>query len=169
MSKQSQLSDYEKDFYARNILVPEIGEEGQLALLGSRVLVVGAGGLGSPVLYYLATAGVGKIGIADGDRVEVSNLQRQILHGIGSVGKEKTASARESLMRIRPDLDLEIFPFRLDQMSLLFWFLVFYRNFYTKSYRNVVGMSLYGIKITQASRKVKRYTFRIRHSRRSTY
>ena len=117
MSKQSQLSDYEKDFYARNILVPEIGEEGQLALLGSRVLVVGAGGLGSPVLYYLAAAGVGKIGIADGDRVEVSNLQRQILHGIGSVGKEKTASARESLMRIRPDLDLEIFPFRLDQSN----------------------------------------------------
>jgi len=117
MKAHEQLTQYEKDLYTRNILVPEIGEEGQLALLGSRVLVVGAGGLGSPALFYLAAAGVGKIGIADGDRVEVSNLQRQILHGMESVGKEKTASARGTLMRIRPDLDLEIFPFRLNQSN----------------------------------------------------
>ena len=115
MRTHRQLTEHQKDLYGRNILVPGIGEEGQLALLGSRVLVVGAGGLGSPVLFYLAAAGVGTLGIADGDRVEVSNLQRQILHGAGSVGEEKTASARDALLRIRPDLEIEFFPFRLDQ------------------------------------------------------
>jgi molybdopterin/thiamine biosynthesis adenylyltransferase len=117
MGMKRQLSDYERDLYARNILVPEIGEEGQLALLESQVLVVGAGGLGSPALFYLAAAGVGRIGIADGDRVEVSNLQRQVLHGIDDVGVEKTTSAEETLMRIRPDLDLKLFPFRLDHQN----------------------------------------------------
>jgi molybdopterin/thiamine biosynthesis adenylyltransferase len=78
---------------------------------------VGAGGLGSPALLYLAAAGVGSIGIADGDRVEVSNLQRQILHGDGDLGKEKTVSAKETLMRIRPDLDMKLFPFRLDSRN----------------------------------------------------
>jgi molybdopterin/thiamine biosynthesis adenylyltransferase len=114
MSDQRQLTEYERDLYARNILVPEVGEAGQLALLGSRILVVGAGGLGSPALFYLAAAGIGNIGIADGDRVEVSNLQRQILHGAGDVGVEKTESAKRALMKIRPDMNIELFDFRLD-------------------------------------------------------
>jgi molybdopterin/thiamine biosynthesis adenylyltransferase len=109
-----RLDDFRKEFYRRNILLREIGEKGQRALLGSRVLVVGAGGLGSPALFYLAAAGVGKLGIADGDRVAISNLQRQILYGVENVGEEKTSSARKSLMRIRPDLELEVFPFKLD-------------------------------------------------------
>jgi molybdopterin/thiamine biosynthesis adenylyltransferase len=114
MEDMRQLTDYERERYARNILVSEIGEEGQAALLESRVLVVGAGGLGSPALYYLASAGVGSLGIADGDRVEVSNLQRQILHGAKDVGEKKTSSAHRTLRRIRPDLKVDLFDFRLD-------------------------------------------------------
>ncbi|MBN2719861.1 MAG: HesA/MoeB/ThiF family protein [Proteobacteria bacterium] len=110
-----QLSDHERELFSRNIRVPEIGEEGQLALLRSRVLVVGAGGLGSPALLYLAAAGIGEIGIADGDRVEVSNLQRQVLHRARDVGRLKTESAREALLEVRPDLDVEVFPFRIEQ------------------------------------------------------
>lgn len=117
MSDARQLTDHERDLYARNILVPEIGEKGQVTLLGSRVLVVGAGGLGSPALLYLAAAGVGRLGIADGDRVEVSNLQRQVLHGYRDVGRLKTESAREALGGIRPDLEIETFSFRLDPCS----------------------------------------------------
>ena len=117
MINKRRLSDHEKDLYTRNILIPEIGEEGQLALLDSRVLVVGAGGLGSSALLYLAAAGIGGIGIADGDRVEVSNLQRQIIHGIDDLGRGKTDSAEETLMRIRPDLDMKLFPFRLDSRN----------------------------------------------------
>jgi molybdopterin/thiamine biosynthesis adenylyltransferase len=113
MNDGRKLTDYERVLFARNILISEIGEEGQLALLDSRVLVVGAGGLGSPALFYLAAAGVGNIGIADGDRVEVSNLQRQILHGTGDVGIQKTVSAKEALMKIRPDLNIELFDYRL--------------------------------------------------------
>lgn len=115
MNDQRHLTDYERERYGRNILIPEIGEDGQIALLESRVLVVGAGGLGSPALFYLAAAGIGNIGIADGDTVEVSNLQRQIIHGIGDVGVKKTKSAENKLRELRPDLELEIFPFRLDE------------------------------------------------------
>jgi molybdopterin/thiamine biosynthesis adenylyltransferase len=114
MNKQRQLTEYEQELYARNILIPEIGQEGQLALLESRVLVVGAGGLGSPALFYLAAAGVGDIGIADGDKVEMSNLQRQILHGTEDIDVDKTESAKEALMSLRPDLNLQLYPFRLD-------------------------------------------------------
>lgn len=114
MREPERLTNFEKELYGRNILVPEIGEEGQLTLLQSSVLVVGAGGLGSPALLYLAAAGIGRIGIADGDRVEVSNLQRQILHRARGIGREKTESAREALLGIRPDLAVELFPFRID-------------------------------------------------------
>ncbi len=109
------LSDFEREFYQRNIQVPEIGETGQLKLLRSRILVVGAGGLGSPALYYLAVSGVGEIGIADGDKVEVTNLQRQILHGVEDVGREKTLSAEETLSKVRPDLALNLYPVRLNE------------------------------------------------------
>ena len=100
------LSEIEKKIYSRNILLPEVGEEGQVKLLESRVLIIGLGGLGSPALFYLAAAGVGEIGIADGDTVDYSNLQRQILYGREDVGREKTESAAEAVSRLNPDVRL---------------------------------------------------------------
>lgn len=111
--QMNQLSDLQKELYHRNIIIPEIDEEGQLKLLHSRVLVVGLGGLGSPALLYLAAAGIGQIGIVDSDRVELSNLQRQILHGRDDIGHKKTFSACETIARLNPDVDLTTYPFRL--------------------------------------------------------
>jgi sulfur-carrier protein adenylyltransferase/sulfurtransferase len=98
------LTPDQKQRYARHLMLPQIGEAGQERLFGSRVLVVGAGGLGSPVIYYLAAAGVGTLGIADADVVDLSNLQRQILHGTDDVGRSKTDSACESVARLNPDV-----------------------------------------------------------------
>jgi molybdopterin/thiamine biosynthesis adenylyltransferase len=95
--------------YSRNLLVEELGERGQERLFRSSVLVVGAGGLGSPALLYLAAAGIGRIGVIDGDRVDVSNLNRQVLHTAGDVGRRKTESAAEALRAFRPDLDVEAY------------------------------------------------------------
>lgn len=114
------LSEMQRSIYKRHLLLDAVGEEGQAVLLGSRVLVVGAGGLGSAALLYLAACGVGELGIVDSDQVELSNLQRQILHGRGDVGRAKTASARESLLHLRPDdLRLHLFPFRLTAENAL--------------------------------------------------
>ncbi len=93
--------------YSRNILVREIGPEGQEKILRSSALVVGAGGLGSPALLYLAAAGVGRIGIADRDRVEITNLNRQVIHQERSVGRRKVESAGECIRAIRSDVVLE--------------------------------------------------------------
>ncbi len=90
--------------YARHILLREVGGEGQARLLESKVLVVGAGGLGSPLLLYLAAAGVGTLGVVDDDVVDLSNLQRQVVHGTASVGRAKVDSARETLAAINPDV-----------------------------------------------------------------
>jgi len=90
--------------YSRHILLPEIGVEGQEKLLGSSALVIGAGGLGSPAALYLAAAGVGTITLADGDTVDLTNLQRQILHTTESVGRPKAASGREALRKINPEV-----------------------------------------------------------------
>jgi len=103
------LSEIEGKIYSRNILIPKIGESGQLKLLESRVLIIGLGGLGSPALFYLAAAGVGNIGAADCDVVDYSNLQRQILHGRKDVGRNKTESAVETISRLNPDIRLEIY------------------------------------------------------------
>ncbi len=111
------LTDFEKELYYRNIRIPEVGEEGQLKLLRSRVLIIGLGGLGSPALFYLAACGIGEIGIADGDRVELSNLQRQILHGRDDVGREKTDSAARSVARLRPDLRLRTYSCRISEAN----------------------------------------------------
>jgi adenylyltransferase/sulfurtransferase len=92
--------------YARHILLKEVGGTGQAKLLSSKVLVVGAGGLGSPVLMYLAAAGVGTIGVVDDDTVDLSNLQRQIVHGTASVGTPKVESAKAALAAINPDVTL---------------------------------------------------------------
>lgn len=108
-----KLTEKERELYARNMAIPEVGEAGQLKLLQSRVLIIGLGGLGSPALFYLAAGGLGEIGIVDSDQVEFSNLQRQILHGYEDVGKDKALSAKETVLRLRPDLQLNLHNFRL--------------------------------------------------------
>ena len=96
--------------YSRHLLIPEVGEEGQLRLLDSRILLIGAGGLGSPASLYLAAAGVGKLGIVDADVVDETNLQRQIAHSTNSLGEPKTDSARRTIEALNPDV--EVVPFR---------------------------------------------------------
>ena len=100
------FSEAEIQRYSRHILLPEIGGTGQARLRRARVLVVGAGGLGSPLLLYLAAGGVGTIGIVDDDRVELSNLQRQIVHRMDSLGTAKTVSAAAAARAINPDVEI---------------------------------------------------------------
>lgn len=107
------LSNEQAERYRRNILLAGLGPEGQARLLNSGVLLVGAGGLGSPAALYLAAAGVGRIGLLDGDRVEVSNLQRQILHGTPDVGRPKAESGRDRLLNLNPGLRIEAINGRL--------------------------------------------------------
>ena len=99
--------------YSRHIILPEVGGKGQARLLKSKVFVLGAGGLGSPSLLYLAAAGVGTIGIADGDSVDMSNLQRQIIHNNERVGIPKVLSAKETINKLNPDVNVEPFHGRL--------------------------------------------------------
>lgn len=99
-----RLTDSQTERYSRNILLKEVGVAGQERLLAARVLVVGAGGLGSPAAMYLAAAGVGTIGIADGDAVELDNLQRQIIHCTADVRKSKALSAQEKIAALNPDV-----------------------------------------------------------------
>ena len=107
------FTDEQLERYARHIILKEVGGEGQIALLNAKVLVVGAGGLGAPMLMYLAAAGVGTIGIIDDDLVELSNLQRQVIHHTADVGTPKVASAAEKLQALNPDVKLEIMQERL--------------------------------------------------------
>ncbi|MCH5345949.1 MAG: HesA/MoeB/ThiF family protein [Muribaculaceae bacterium] len=93
--------------YARHVMMPEMGVEGQLRLRRGRVLVIGAGGLGSPVLLYLAAAGVGHITVVDGDRVDVSNLQRQVIHSTADICRPKAVSAAESMLAINPGVEVK--------------------------------------------------------------
>jgi molybdopterin-synthase adenylyltransferase len=108
-----ELTEAQFQRYARHLILDEIGEEGQERLLQSRVLVVGAGGLGSPMLLYLAAAGVGTIGVVDNDRVDLTNLQRQIVHATERVGALKVESARETLAAVNPDIRVETRALRL--------------------------------------------------------
>lgn len=96
--------------YSRHIILPEVGGKGQKKLLSSKVLLIGAGGLGSPAAYYLAAAGIGTIGIVDFDIVDLSNLQRQILHSTNDIGKPKVESAKETLTALNPDV--KIIPYK---------------------------------------------------------
>jgi len=100
--------------YSRHIILPEVGAEGQSKLLESKVFMIGAGGLGSPVAYYLAAAGVGTIGIADADVVDMSNLQRQIIHNEQRVGMPKVESARETIRALNPDVTVKTYNYRVD-------------------------------------------------------
>lgn len=111
------LSPDELERYARHIMLPEVGGAGQQKLKQSRVLVVGAGGLGSPVLQYLAAAGIGTLGIVDDDTVSLSNLQRQVIHDTGSVGTSKLESARSWIERINPHVTVDLHNFRLTALN----------------------------------------------------
>lgn len=115
------LNSEQQERYERNILLKGIGEEGQKRLLRARVLVIGAGGLGSPVAYYLAAAGVGCLGLIDGDVVSLSNLQRQILHRSESIGQPKVESGRKQLAALNPDIRIETYCTRFteDMASLV--------------------------------------------------
>jgi len=110
---EAPLSDDELERYARHIVLPEIGGAGQQRLKRARVLVVGAGGLGAPVLSYLAAAGVGTLGIVDDDTVALSNLQRQIVHGRTDLGRPKVESAADAVLRINPHVAVERHVLRL--------------------------------------------------------
>jgi len=101
------LSDEQRERYSRQILLDDIGADGQKKLLEAKVLVVGAGGLGSAALLYLAAAGVGTIGIVDGDSVDLSNLQRQIVHSVNDIGRSKIESARETLIALNPEINIQ--------------------------------------------------------------
>src|SRR5690554_1698015 len=107
------LSAQELERYARHIVLPEIGGSGQQKLKRARILVLGAGGLGAPVLQFLAAAGVGTIGIVDDDHVSLSNLQRQVIHGTPDVGKPKVESAAEAIARLNPHVSVEIHNLRM--------------------------------------------------------
>ncbi len=108
-----ELSEEQFQRYARHLILDEVGEEGQEKLLAARVLVIGAGGLGSPMLMYLAAAGVGTIGIIDHDTVDLTNLQRQIVHATERVGALKVESARATLAAVNDGIRIETHPTRL--------------------------------------------------------
>jgi molybdopterin/thiamine biosynthesis adenylyltransferase len=112
------LSPEELERYARHIVLPEVGGPGQQKLKRARVLVVGAGGLGAPVLHYLAAAGVGTLGIVDDDAVSLSNLQRQVIHDTHSVGAAKVDSAAAAIARINPHVTVEPHLLRLDAQNV---------------------------------------------------
>jgi len=113
------LSPEQRNRYQRHLLLPEIGDEGQQTLLNARVLMLGAGGLGSPAALYLAAAGVGTIGIIDMDVVDESNLQRQILHNLDRIGDRKVDSAKKTLTLLNPDVDVVTYDTRLGADNIL--------------------------------------------------
>ncbi|MEX2200180.1 MAG: molybdopterin-synthase adenylyltransferase MoeB [Dongiaceae bacterium] len=103
----SELSDEQLLRYARHVVLDEVGEEGQAKLLASSALIVGAGGLGSPLMLYLAAAGIGRIGIVDDDTVDLTNLQRQVIHRTEDVGRPKVESALDGARRLNPEIRIE--------------------------------------------------------------
>ena len=113
------LTPDQRNRYQRHLLLPEVGVEGQAKLLESKVLMLGAGGLGSPAALYLAAAGVGTIGIVDMDEVDESNLQRQILHNLDRVGLRKVESARQTIAKLNPDVKVNAYDTRLDASNIM--------------------------------------------------
>ena len=113
------LTPAQRSRYSRHILIPEVGEEGQIKLLNSKALLIGAGGLGSPAAFYLAAAGVGTIGLVNDDEVNASNLQRQIIHTTDRVGMNKGESARISIEALNPDVTVNTYPFRVSKDNVL--------------------------------------------------
>jgi sulfur-carrier protein adenylyltransferase/sulfurtransferase len=111
------LNSSQKDRYSRHLILPEVGETGQIKLLESKILAIGAGGLGSPALLYLAAAGVGTIGVVDSDVVEANNLQRQVVHNSDRIGMLKAESAKETIEKLNPDVSVAVHPFRIDESN----------------------------------------------------
>jgi molybdopterin/thiamine biosynthesis adenylyltransferase/rhodanese-related sulfurtransferase len=114
-----ELTPAEVERYSRHLIIPEIGALGQRRLKNAKVLVIGAGGLGSPALLYLAAAGVGTLGIVDDDVVDLSNLQRQVIHGVADVGRPKIESARDAIAALNPLVDVRLHNVRLDASNAL--------------------------------------------------
>jgi adenylyltransferase/sulfurtransferase len=119
MTQVRTLTPDQVNRYSRHIIMPQVGSKGQRKLMDSRVLIVGAGGLGSPSAVYLALAGVGTLGIADFDVVDLSNLQRQILHHNDDVGRPKVVSAREAIRQYNPDVNVQVHETRLSSENAL--------------------------------------------------
>jgi adenylyltransferase/sulfurtransferase len=119
MIPTAQLSKDEILRYSRHLIMPEVGMEGQLKLKQAKVLCIGAGGLGSPLALYLGAAGVGKLGLVDFDVVDFTNLQRQVIHGTSDVGRAKLDSARDTLLEINPNVEIETFETRLSSDNAL--------------------------------------------------
>ena len=101
--------------YSRQIMIPDLGGKGQIRLRQGRVLIIGVGGLGSPAALYLGAAGIGTLGLVDSDRVELSNLQRQILHGTADLNHPKVESAKDRISKLNPDVEIVVYPVRLEQ------------------------------------------------------
>ncbi len=118
----AELTPAEVERYSRHLIIPEIGSVGQRRLKNAKVLVIGAGGLGSPALLYLAAAGVGTLGIIDDDAVDLSNLQRQVIHGVADVGRPKIESARDAVAALNPLVDVRLHNVRLDASNALEFF-----------------------------------------------
>lgn len=110
----TRLTTEQIERYSRQIMVPDLGGKAQIRLRQARVLVIGAGGLGSPAAFYLAAAGIGTLGIVDPDKVELSNLQRQILHATEDIGRQKVVSAQAKLNRLNPDVEVKIYSTRFE-------------------------------------------------------
>ena len=114
-----ELTPAEVERYSRHLIIPEIGAVGQRRLKNAKVLVIGAGGLGSPAMLYLAAAGVGTLGIVDDDDVDLSNLQRQVIHGVADVGRPKIESARDAVAALNPLVEVRLHNVRLDAANAL--------------------------------------------------
>src|SRR6185369_17193308 len=110
----TRLTTEQIERYSRQIMVPDLGGKAQIRLRQARVLVVGAGGLGSPAAFYLAAAGIGTLGIIDPDRAELSNLNRQILHATKDIGRSKTESATQKLHELNPDVEIKTYSVRFE-------------------------------------------------------
>src|SRR5207248_5021842 len=113
------FTDSQIERYSRHIILPEVGGKGQKKLARAKLLIIGAGGLGSPAALYLAAAGIGTIGLVDGDVVDLSNLQRQILHSTDTVGKPKVESGRKTLSAINPEITIKTYHQNVDVDNIL--------------------------------------------------
>jgi molybdopterin/thiamine biosynthesis adenylyltransferase len=114
-----EFTDEQIERYSRHIILPEVGGSGQQKMLEARVLLLGAGGLGSPAAYYLAAAGIGNLGIVDFDQVDLSNLQRQIIHSTERIGMLKTESAKKTIKALNPDVNVTLYNEKMDSSNII--------------------------------------------------